>query len=428
MNNSKKRSRLWYITITAVVAALVLSLAYAAAASIKPSKEEITLKDGEKTVTFDITLESDQDFAGAEFGLKPSSSDVKFESMEYSSALKNEANVNTEKNGIYYFGFFAGSNKFKAGKYQVATLKYTYSGDSSQTIRLDSSKIVRIKDDGTTEADTSSDAFTVTIKRVKTEEDPELANLKADLEKAQAEIDRLKKDLNDTTAKLDKSIIDLNAAEKKTAELQDQIDTLTKEKQELQTQVKELQEAKALVDKQLSDLKNGSTDPDALIAAKKDLEKANAAKEEAQRNVEYLKGKLDESTKMLDKLLNDKISTDKELVKAQEELERLNAKIAKMQKGWVSAPAKVKGLKANAGKKKVSLSWKKVKGASGYKVYKASGKNKKYSLAKTTGKTAVSVKNLKNGKTYYFKVKAYKKVSGGEVTGNFSNAAKAKVK
>ena len=94
--------------------------------------------------------------------------------------------------------------------------------------------------------------------------------------------------------------------------------------------------------------------------------------------------------------------------------------------------AKVKSLKAkNLSGKKVRLSWKKVNGASGYKVYRATKKNGKYTLVKTI-KNVKTVKftdkKVKKNKTYYYKVSAYKKVAKKVVKGAYSAKAKVRVK
>ena len=94
--------------------------------------------------------------------------------------------------------------------------------------------------------------------------------------------------------------------------------------------------------------------------------------------------------------------------------------------------AKVKKVKAkNISRKKVRVSWKKVNGASGYKVYRATKKNGKYTLVKTI-KNAKTVKftdkKVKKNKTYYYKVSAYKTVAKKVVKGAYSAKAKVRVK
>ena len=94
-------------------------------------------------------------------------------------------------------------------------------------------------------------------------------------------------------------------------------------------------------------------------------------------------------------------------------------------------PAKVKKVTAKAKKRTAVISWKKVKGASGYEVYRSTKKNGKYAAVKTINKgkkVTFTNKNLKKGKTYYYKIKAYKKVNGKKVLGQFSAVKSVKIK
>ena len=71
------------------------------------------------------------------------------------------------------------------------------------------------------------------------------------------------------------------------------------------------------------------------------------------------------------------------------------------------------------------------KNANGYVVYRATKKNGKYAAVKTInkGKTVTFTnKNLKKGKTYYYKIKAYKKVNGKKALGQFSAVKSVKIK
>ena len=69
------------------------------------------------------------------------------------------------------------------------------------------------------------------------------------------------------------------------------------------------------------------------------------------------------------------------------------------------------------------LSWRSVKGASGYQVYRSASKNGKYKKVKTTKAKSWTDRNLTTGKTYYYKVRAYKK-SEKTIYGAFSKATK----
>lgn len=89
---------------------------------------------------------------------------------------------------------------------------------------------------------------------------------------------------------------------------------------------------------------------------------------------------------------------------------------------------KVKNLK----KKKVKITWKKIKGAKGYEIVYA--KNKKFTKdvntkkVKKASKTSLTIKGLQKKKTYYFKVRAYNTVNGKTVYGEWSKVKKIKIK
>ena len=86
-------------------------------------------------------------------------------------------------------------------------------------------------------------------------------------------------------------------------------------------------------------------------------------------------------------------------------------------------PGKTSGLKAaSKTNNSVKLSWTKVSGASGYVVQKYS--SGKWSTYKTTTKTAMTVSKLSLGKTYNFRVRAYRTVSGKKVYGAYSSTLK----
>lgn len=146
-----------------------LSLPAALAANITSSVTSITLPKGESTASFDLILTVDEAFAGAEFGLKPSADDITLTSLEMLGEIGGSSPVQADKNGIHYFGFFTGSNAYQPGTYKVARLTYRYTGSASRTVTLASSKIVTVDEDSkTTEGDTSSKPFTVTISRAGT--------------------------------------------------------------------------------------------------------------------------------------------------------------------------------------------------------------------------------------------------------------------
>ena len=149
-----------------------LGLPTAFAATITPSVTQISLPKGETTASFDLILTVDKPFAGAEFGLKASADDVTLKSLQMLGEIGGKSPVQADKNGVHYFGFFTGSNAYKPGTYKVARLTYTYTGSAARTVTLASSKIVTVNEaEKTTEGDTSSQPFTVTITRAGTTTD-----------------------------------------------------------------------------------------------------------------------------------------------------------------------------------------------------------------------------------------------------------------
>ena len=88
-------------------------------------------------------------------------------------------------------------------------------------------------------------------------------------------------------------------------------------------------------------------------------------------------------------------------------------------------------LKVTAGKSLANLSWNKVGGASGYVVYMSTSKNGTYSKVATVKSGATvkyTKKSLTKGKTYYFKVKAYRIVDGTYIYSPYSAVKSVKVK
>ena len=95
----------------------------------------------------------------------------------------------------------------------------------------------------------------------------------------------------------------------------------------------------------------------------------------------------------------------------------------------VTKPAKVKAVMLKAKKKKLNVSWRKVSGATGYEVKAA--RNRKFTKGKktvTVKKNKVTIKNLKQKKKYFVKVRAYKLANGRKFYGKWSKVVKKKTK
>ncbi|MBQ3322638.1 MAG: CHAP domain-containing protein [Firmicutes bacterium] len=82
--------------------------------------------------------------------------------------------------------------------------------------------------------------------------------------------------------------------------------------------------------------------------------------------------------------------------------------------------SKVGGVSASSKDSYVGLTWSGVSGASGYEVYRATGSNSNYTNVGTASSNAFNDYNVANGLTYYYKIRAYKTISGVKVYGDFS--------
>ena len=78
----------------------------------------------------------------------------------------------------------------------------------------------------------------------------------------------------------------------------------------------------------------------------------------------------------------------------------------------------------------VKLVWSKVAGATGYEIYRSKSKNGAYEKIATVTSGTTTNKNVSvtTGTTYYYKIKAYRVVSGNKVYSGFSNIISAKTK
>lgn len=103
------------------------------------------------------------------------------------------------------------------------------------------------------------------------------------------------------------------------------------------------------------------------------------------------------------------------------------AKECSVKTATVPVAAKLSKVK-KSGTSKAKLTWKKVTGASGYEVFMKTGKAG-YKKVKTitNGKTVTYTKTgLKKGKTYSFRLRTYRTVSGTKIYGAYSNSKSLK--
>lgn len=97
----------------------------------------------------------------------------------------------------------------------------------------------------------------------------------------------------------------------------------------------------------------------------------------------------------------------------------------------MTKPAKASKVKLKAGNGQVTIKWKKIKGVSGYAIYRSTKKSGGYKKIKTVKKastTSYTNKNLSSNKKYYYKVRAYKNVKGKKVYGSYSSVKSVRTK
>lgn len=195
----------------------------------------------------------------------------------------------------------------------------------------------------------------------------------------------------------------------------------------------ELDELSGRFEKVESKLSKVRALPDTLNKETKDaLEETKKELENTQDSLNKANKELEELNKKVDTLQNSLKETQDKLKKTEEQLKNQNNKPTPSPTvAPVKKPGQVKGLKLKAGKKKVTVTYKKVSGATSYKVtYSTSKKFKKAKTATVkSGKTVKkTISKLKSKKTYYVKVCAVKKVKGKSYTGKWSAVKKVKVK
>lgn len=127
-------------------------------------------------------------------------------------------------------------------------------------------------------------------------------------------------------------------------------------------------------------------------------------------------------------------SVCKKVLQAQKTVPKVT-KVTKPKEPTVTKPKETKVTKPKAPtvklstkKKTVQVKISKVKGASGYEIYRSRSKSSGFKKITSTKKTSYTNKGLAAKKTYYYKARAYKTVKGKKLYGSWSKVQKIKVK
>lgn len=269
------------------------------------------------------------------------------------------------------------------------------------------------------------------------EAEDNLKKANAKVTELKGEVEKQKKDLADKEQELSKAnrkVEELQnqvAAEKKKAE--EAAEALKEAKAEIDNIKKELQEQQESVDKLQKELDKAGKDitkvKEELAEVQKQLEESNLKLDAAKKEAEELKTKLEAAEKKVAELEKEIKDKNEKSTEAEKQLELAKKKEDALLKKLLSllSPSKIK---AKMSKGKVVIKWMPVKDVKvdGYKVYRSAKSKSGYKEIAKTGKTKVTIKKLKKGKTYYFKIKAYKKIAGKTVLSKAGKTIKVKIK
>ena len=264
------------------------------------------------------------------------------------------------------------------------------------------------------------------------------------LKKANAKVDELKEKVEKQKKDLADKEQELSNANKKVEELQNQVaaekkkaeeaaEALKEAKAEIDKIKKELQEQQESVDKLQKELDKAGKDitkvKEELAEVQKQLEESNLKLDAAKKQAEELKTKLEAAEKKVAELEKEIKDKNEKSTEAEKQLELAKKKEDALLRKLLSllSPSKIK---AKMSKGKVVIKWMPVKDVKvdGYKVYRSAKSKSGYKEIAKTGKTKVTIKKLKKGKTYYFKIKAYKKIAGKTVLSKAGKTIKVKIK
>ncbi|MBR3948402.1 MAG: fibronectin type III domain-containing protein [Clostridia bacterium] len=164
-------------------------------------------------------------------------------------------------------------------------------------------------------------------------------------------------------------------------------------------------------------------------SAAKSISKATVSVASAIYTGKTLKPKV--TVKLSGKTLSSKYYTvsyknNKNIGKATVTVKGKNGYSGSVKKNFSIVPAKVTGVKVTPDTESAKVSWKSVKGATHYRVDLYTGG--KWVKKATTSKLSAEISGLSGYTSYYFRVRAYKKVSGTYYTGAYSSSVKTTTK
>ena len=158
-----------YRYIGAVVFFVIVGLLCALIFSKKaaPVTDTIVVPAGETAFSIDLNVDEAESYAGIEFALTLSDEDALAFATFTPSLSGAAASPFMEKDGQYYFGFFAGSNAFPADDKLVGALSFTgYTGDQTLAVTIVHMNVIRLdKDNRSVATEKRSPSYVFSIVR-----------------------------------------------------------------------------------------------------------------------------------------------------------------------------------------------------------------------------------------------------------------------
>lgn len=203
---------------------------------------------------------------------------------------------------------------------------------------------------------------------------------------------------------------------------EERIDLLTA-REEAQKELAQYKDAASYREAERKQLEDILTDANAKIAEAKNEGEVDKILAEAKEKMDALK--TDAQYRAEESKNNNKPSTSE----SKPTSKPASQTTAKKQK-TKAAKLKKTRVKVKAGKKTAKLRWKKIKGAKGYQIYRATSKNGKYKKIKTVSakKNTFLDKKVKRHKRYYYRVRVYSKSGNKKIYSVYSKKVTVRIK
>ena len=141
LNTNRKKRR----TVVLLVIAMLLAMTLSAPATFgAEATESFTFPPGVTKISIDLVVTEDQAYGGLEFGVTCSNG-LTFDGFEVNKDLLLYSDVSGEKNGVYYYGYFASDNIYK-GTLKIGTLHFLYEKDGKEMVTIKELTLGRYKD------------------------------------------------------------------------------------------------------------------------------------------------------------------------------------------------------------------------------------------------------------------------------------------